>query len=281
MDLLGDEPDPRRRRSRAREYLQARILLALQDSGAFTSWAFVGGTALRFLYGIPRYSEDLDFSATALDADVRFADRMDSVNNDLKLETYRVEVQSRIGPAVASSMVTFRGLLHELGISAHEDEVLKVKVEIDCKPPAGARLETRLVRRFVMLNLLHHDRASLLAGKLHAVMTRQYTKGRDLYDLVWYLSDPGWPPPNLVQLDNALRQTGWDGPEVTADNWRSFVLRALERIDWKKARQDVAPFLERRRDVDLVSETTLVALLVGASRDGSGERGGSGPASKG
>lgn len=61
-----------------------------------------------------------------------------------------------------------------------------------------------------MLNLLHYDKSSLLAGKLHAVLTRKYTKGRDLYDLMWYLSDPTWPAPNLIQLNNALKQTGWN-----------------------------------------------------------------------
>ena len=40
MDLLADQPDGFKARSTAREYLQARILLALQDHGAFTDWAF-------------------------------------------------------------------------------------------------------------------------------------------------------------------------------------------------------------------------------------------------
>ena len=65
LETLRDESDEFRRRSRAREYLQARTLLALQDNGAFSHWAFVGGTALRFLFQLPRYSEDLDFSFTS------------------------------------------------------------------------------------------------------------------------------------------------------------------------------------------------------------------------
>jgi LuxR family maltose regulon positive regulatory protein len=73
-------------------------------------------------------------------------------------------------------------------------------------PPAGAGLATTVVRRFVVLQLQHHDKASLLAGKLHAILQRSYTKGRDIYDLLWYLSDPTWPPPNLVLLNNALAQ---------------------------------------------------------------------------
>ena len=261
MDLLGEERDTFRRRSLTREYLQARILLSLQDHGAFANWAFLGGTALRFLFGLPRYSEDLDFSLVSPEIDARFTERMLSVQSDLRKETYPVEVRSRVRSAVASAFVKFRGLLYELGISPHEDEVLTIRVEIDQRPPAGAGTETRVVRRFVMLNLLHHDRSSLLAGKLHAVLSRKYTKGRDLYDLAWYLSDPDWPAPNLVQLNHALEQTGWDGPAATPENWRDLIREKLATVDWELARRDVSPFLERRRDVDYVSETTLNSLL--------------------
>jgi hypothetical protein len=270
IELLREESDAFRGRSLAREYLQARILLALQDQGAFASWAFVGGTALRFLFRLPRYSEDLDFSVTPPGADSRFEERMEAVRADLQREAYEVDVRCRMRAAVASGMVKFRGLLYELGLSPHEDEVFTVKVEIDSNPPAGARTETRLVRRFVMLNLLHYDRSSLLAGKLHAVLTRKYTKGRDLYDLAWYLSDPDWPAPNLEQLSRALEQTGWQGPMATPENWRGLVRNKLESVDWELARRDVSPFLERSQDLLLVSETALLPLLDDPSQ-GSGQ----------
>lgn len=261
QEMLRDEPDAFRRRSRAREYLQARILLALQDHGAFTNWAFVGGTALRFLFSLPRYSEDLDFSLTAPGEDARFENLMQSVRAALRAEAYEVDLRLRTGVTVAAALVRFRGLLHELRLSPHREEVFTVKVEIDRRPPEGAHTETRLVRRFVMLNLLHHDRPSLFAGKLHAILTRKYTKGRDLYDLAWYLSDPDWPAPNLVLLDNALRQTGWAGPAVAPENWRRLVAGKLATIDWKRALQDVSPFLERAQDAALVSAATLLPLL--------------------
>jgi len=261
LEMLRDERDDFRRRSRAREYLQARMLLALQDCGAFTHWAFVGGTALRFLYQLPRYSEDLDFSLVTPEADAAFGKRMESVRVDLHAEAYDIEVKVRSGAAVAAALVKFRGLLHELRLSPHRDEVLAVKVEIDARPPAGAVTETRLVRRFVMLNLLHHDRPSLLAGKLHAILSRKYTKGRDLYDLVWYLADADWPPPNLAQLNNALRQTGWQGPEATPENWKRLVADKLQTIDWSAALRDVSPFLERKQDAALVSRSVILPLL--------------------
>ena len=69
-------------------------------------------------------------------------------------------------------------------------------------------MATTLIRRHITLRWQHHDQASLLAAKLHAVLQRPYPKGRGLYDLLWYLSDLGWPQPNLVLLANALEQSG-------------------------------------------------------------------------
>ncbi len=228
---------------------------------ASTDWAFVGGTALRFLFGIPRYSEDLDFSLTTPHGDARFETLLRGVQADFQAEAYDVEVKSKTNATVASAFVKFRGLLHELRLSPHADEVFSVKVEIDTNPPAGAAVATRVVRRFVMLNLLHYDRASLLAGKLHAVLTRSYVKGRDLYDLAWYLSAPDWPTPNVRLLSNTLQQTGWEGPVVTDRNWTELVATRLASVNWKLAQQDVAPFLERRQDLDLVASTVLQSLL--------------------
>ena len=89
-------------------------------------------------------------------------------------------------------------------------------------------METSLVRRHVLLNVYHHDRSSLLAGKLHAILQRPYLKGRDLYDLIWYLSDRNWPPPNLTLLNNALAQTGWTGDVLRVENWREVVSSRIE-----------------------------------------------------
>lgn len=261
MDFVANEINLFRRRNMAREFLQAHVLLALQDHGAFSRWAFVGGTALRFLYRLPRYSEHLDFSLVGPGRDADFERYIASVQRDLSAQAYDVEVKVRTRATVASAHVKFPGLLYEIGVSPHRDEVCMVKVEIDTNPPEGAITETRILRRVVMLNLHHYDRASLLAGKLHAVLTRKYTKGRDLYDLAWYLADDSWPEPNLYQLNNALRQTGWTGEPATPGNWRGLVDERLDSVDWKQAQQDVSPFLEREQDLALVSKTSIHTLL--------------------
>ena len=132
---------------------------------------------------------------------------------------------------------------------------------MDTNPPKGAGLETDLVRRYIPLNLQHHDRPSLLAGKLHAILQRDYAKGRDLYDLMWYLSDPNWPEPNLDLLQNALIQTSWKGPQPTPENWRGLIFNRLKTMDWSAALADVRPFLERSGEIDLLTLENLGRLL--------------------
>jgi predicted nucleotidyltransferase component of viral defense system len=155
-----------------REYLQARILQSLQRVGAMQSIAFHGGTALRFLYEIPRYSEDLDFTLERAVTSYDFRKYLHQIEQDFTPEAYALDFKVSDKGIVQKAFVRFRGLLYELGLSAHKSEVLAVKLEIDTNPPAGAILAATPLKRYVALNLQHHDRASLFAGKLHAVLQR-------------------------------------------------------------------------------------------------------------
>lgn len=244
-----------------REYLQARLLESLQDGGAFTNWVFVGGTALRFLYAMPRFSEDIDFSLTSAGVGDNFNTLMEKARAHLLADDYSVAIKSKAEKTVKSAFIKIDGLLYELDISPHRSEVISIKVEIDTNPPAGAVFETNVVRRHCLLNVQHYDRASLLAGKLHALLTRKYVKGRDVYDLMWYLSDRTWPGPNIVLLNNALRQTGRQGPEITQDNWRKHVAQSVSGFDWAKVIADVQPFIERQQDIELLNKETIIKLL--------------------
>lgn len=253
--------EPLRGRNVAREYLQARILGAFQRAGAMTTLGFHGGTCLRFLFSLPRYSEDLDFALERESATYHLRGYLRAVRAELAAESYRIDLRIREHRTVHSAFVRFPGILHEMGLSSHPTAGVAVKIEVDTKPPAGAATDTSLVRRHETLRLFHHDRASLLAGKLHAVLYRPYTKGRDLYDLIWYLSDPEWPPPNLAFLNAALRQTSWTGAEMTPRTWRPVLAKRLEALDWHRAAADVRPFLERQTEVDLVTKANALRLL--------------------
>jgi hypothetical protein len=290
LQLTKAEKSPLAARNLAREYLQALILQSLQRAGAMTMLAFHGGTALRFIYSLPRYSEDLDFALERSSERYDFraflknirsdleaqgyaielkakSERYDfraflkNIRSDLEAQGYAIELKANDQKTVHSAFVRFPGLPYDLNLSPHRDEILAVKIEVDTNPPAGAELETTLIRRHVLLNLHHHDRPSLLSGKLHAILQRPYLKGRDLYDLTWYLSDKSWPPPNLVLLSNALAQTSWNGPAVTVDNWRQVVYARLESISWEQALEDVRPFLAATEELDLLTRENILQLL--------------------
>lgn len=227
--------------------------------------AFQGGTALRFLYSIRRYSEDLDFALERPERGYDFRSYLQGIRGDLQRMGYGVEVKANDERTVHNAFIRFPGLLNELRISPHPNEVLAVKVEVDTHPPKGAVLVTTVIRRYATLNLQHHDPASLLAGKLHAILQRSYPKGRDLYDLLWYLSDPSWPPPNLELLNNALRQTDWTGSPATTENWRRLVLERIQEMDWQRITMDVRPFLEDAGEIDLLRRENLTRFLTDTS----------------
>ncbi len=244
-----------------REYLQARVLQSFQEDAVFARWAFLGGTALRFLHSIPRFSEDLDFSVVQTGDDPGVRTALRRVRSAFEAEGYELHIRVSDRKPVASAFLRFPALLQELGLSPRAAQVLSIKVEVDTHPPSGASMATTIVRRHVTLHLQHYDKASLLAGKLHAILSRPWLKGRDVYDLIWYLADPTWPDPNVSLLRSALAQTGWSGPVVTSGNWRRIVAMTMRGLDWGRARADVRPFLEREKEIDLVSLANVLRLL--------------------
>ena len=259
--LIEQSGSPLKARNAMREYLQARILACLQRQGAMVPLAFHGGTALRFLYALPRHSEVLDFALEGNPAAYDLQKYVQAIEAEFHREGYDPELRLTDDRVVQNAWIRFPGLLHELGLSGHRDEVFSLKLEVDTHPPQGAGLATTVVRRHVILQLQHHDRPSMLAGKIHALLQRSFTKGRDLYDLLWYLSDPDWPDPNLILLNNALSQTGWNGPEITGHNWREILRERVGELEWRNVYDDVAPFLERSEEVDILTRENLLRVL--------------------
>jgi hypothetical protein len=247
-----------------REYLQATVLSSLQSAKAFRQLAFHGGTCLRFVYRIGRFSEDLDFALERPEDGFAFADTIARVVRDLTAQGYVVRASVNDATVVNKAFIGFVGVEYEAGISPHADNVFRIKVEVDTRPPGGAVLEVSGLRSFEYgLRVQHHDLPSLFAGKLAAVMTRPYIKGRDLYDLWWYLQDPRRTEPNVEMLGNALRQTPGAATGVDVGEWPVAVLSRLADVDWPAARADVDRFLERPSEVDLLTYETFCALLTG------------------
>lgn len=260
-NLVKQTNTPMEGRNLVREYLQARILESLQKSGGMIPLAFHGGTALRFLFSHGRFSEDLDFALEGNHDYYNFRNYLKSIRLDLSPEGYQIEIKANDHKTVNSAFIRFPGLLYEMGLSPMQSEVFAVKIEVDTNPPKGASLTTTVVRRFVVLQLHHHDKPSLLSGKLHAVLQRSFAKGRDIYDLLWYLSDPTWPDPNLILLNNALAQKKWNGGLLTEENWKKQIFRRLQGLNWSTIVNDVRPFIEPSFDLNLLTLGTFEKIL--------------------
>lgn len=258
--LVREADDLLAARNLVREALQAKILRALQRGGAMIPLAFHGGTALRFLYSLNRFSEDLDFALERPDG-YDFRRFLKGIQSDLGREHYEVRLKVNDKNVVHKAFIHFPGLLYALGLPAQPTENLSIKLEVDTKPPAGAVLETTLIRRHETLRLQHHDRAALFAGKVHAVLQRSYTKGRDLFDLIWYLAAPDWPSPNLKMLNSALEQSGWQGDALTIANWRGSLKERLGNLDWQRAVEDLRPFVRSEEDLKMVTLENAEELL--------------------
>ncbi|MBA7477252.1 hypothetical protein ES707_12656 [subsurface metagenome] len=260
--LTNEQPNILLKRSVAREYLQTRILQSLQEEGAFLNIAFLGGTSLRFLYYLPRYSEDLDFSVLP-SKKIDFKRLLNKITIDLEREGYQIKIKESNKKTVTGAFIKFQSLLYDLDLSQHKDEVLSIKLEIDTNPPKGEVTTTTVVKKYIMLNLLHYDRASLFAGKMHAILSRNYTKGRDLFDLIWMLANPSWPLPNFIMLNNALAQTGWRYEEINNSNWKKILIGHISKINWKRVIADVSPFLEREADKKFITYDNCTSLIEG------------------
>jgi predicted nucleotidyltransferase component of viral defense system len=244
-----------------REYLQARILQSLQRAGAMQTLAFHGGTSLRFLYNIPRYSEDLDFALELHPEAYDFRAYLQQISRDFSAEAYVMDIKLNDRQVVHKAFVRFRGLLHELGLSGHVEAVLAIKIEVDTNPPSHADLMTTPLNKYVPLHLQHHDPATLLAGKVCAILQREYTKGRDIYDLWWYLNQPEWPAPNLAYLNQCLQQGKWENDLLSINNWQRIVREKLLPLNWPLVMEDVGSFIIDLNEQSGFSKEKLLALL--------------------
>ncbi|VGO15236.1 hypothetical protein PDESU_03818 [Pontiella desulfatans] len=242
-----------------REYLQAFALRSLHESEAFLSLSFVGGTALRFAFNLPRFSEDLDFSLENPEAYLPLK-WMKKLKNDMMLAGFDVSINWNDRKTVHAAWIKVGGILKETGLVAMADQKLSIKLKIDTRPPAGAECTKTIINRHLVFALQYHSLPSLMAGKTHALLTRKYQKGRDWYDLLWYLGKRPPLEPNMVLLQNALDQTQGAGT-FNALDWRSLLEAKVRELDYLKISADVHPFLERPKEAELMTAEHYLSLL--------------------
>jgi predicted nucleotidyltransferase component of viral defense system len=241
-----------------REIMQEIALLGLWRSKFFEKGAFYGGTALRVLYGLDRFSEDLDFTLLGKNAGFDLADHSEVLKRELASFGFRVDIESRAKPAGAAiqsaflkadtrtQMITVE--FDEVLIrQVHRNRVLKIRLEVDTDPPPGFTTEIRYLLRPVSFAVKTLSLPDLFAGKMHAVLCREWksrVKGRDWYDLVWFAAYH--PELRLAHLEQRMRQTGhWaELAPLTEADLRSLVARRIENIDIDQILREVEPFVK-------------------------------------
>ncbi|MBQ0059304.1 MAG: nucleotidyl transferase AbiEii/AbiGii toxin family protein [Lachnospiraceae bacterium] len=240
-----------------KEIVQEVALMGLSRSGFFSKAAFYGGTALRIFYGLPRYSEDLDFSLDVPDAAFDLAPYLSYVERELKAYNFSMTVRKKEKTketAVQSAFIKGNTVQNILEITSNDASVyginpqaiLKIKFEVDTNPPEGAGFQYMNAINPAIYRVRLYDMPSLFAGKMHAVLCRDYkhrVKGRDFYDYIWYLKRNC--SVNLMHLQRRMEQSGKWNPEeeLTMPRLKEMLMQRFQSVDFDSAKADVSPFL--------------------------------------
>ena len=262
-------------RNALKEIVQEIALYGMSKSGFFHKGAFYGGTALRIFYGLHRFSEDMDFSLMYPDSSFALSDYLPAIEEELsavglkmqveqKNKTKMTDIQSAfIKGGTMVQIISIQQIDEVLIPGIHKQEQLKIKLEVDTNPPPGAGFELRYALRPVPYAVRLYDKPSLFAGKMHAVLCRnwaQRVKGRDLYDYVWYLSQD--TPVNLFHLQKRLEQSNrWDPlKRLTLQDTKNMLKDHFSQLDFEAAKKDVIPFLPDASELALWSADFFQAI---------------------
>lgn len=243
-----------------REIIQEIALLGLWRSKFFEHAAFYGGTALRILYGLDRFSEDLDFSLLRPDPNFTLTTYEKAIGAELAAFDFEVTVERKNkskDTQIESAFIKANTLIHFIKIGANwknnRDKVMKVKIEVDTNPPLAFATEAKPHFRPIPFSIKTLVPADLFAGKLHAVLYRERTvipKGRDWYDFLWYIGQE--TPVHLAHLEQRARQSGhWTSDDrLDLEKLKSLLHNKISGLKWEALKADVRPFIKDKGKLD-------------------------------
>lgn len=170
-----------------KEYLQLQILDHLSTTSYINKISFIGGTNLRIVQGIDRFSEDLDFDCKDL-SEEEFMAMTDSVVNYLRNNNIDVETRDKPNPRLTAFRrnLYFPQMLFNLGLTGHRDERLLLKIETQNQGVAYQPIVVNINRMGFFFSIQVPPLDVLCAMKFSAILSRQ--KGRDFYDTIFLLS---------------------------------------------------------------------------------------------
>lgn len=258
-----------------REIVQEIALLGLWRTSFYQHAAFYGGSALRIFHGLQRFSEDLDFSLLKPEQNFSLKHHLGAIAEELTAWgfEFRAEVIEKTKPSFIESAFLKGGtMINLLQIGAPPEiasrlpkgQLLRIKLEVDLNPPTGATTET-LARLLPTPHQVRvYDLPSLFAGKLHAVLCRNWksrVKGRDFYDFLWYVSRR--IPLNIAHLEARMRQSK-DWPlemPLDAKGLSTMLGERFATVNFDQAKDDIAPFLKDSRELILWSAGFFAELI--------------------
>ncbi|MFT4551813.1 MAG: putative nucleotidyltransferase component of viral defense system [Chlamydiales bacterium] len=240
-----------------REILQEVVLLGVWRAKLFEQMAFYGGTALRILYGLNRYSEDIDFTLLKKNPEFKWAPFASTIENELKAYGFDFELQQKkksFTTEVQSAFLktnTLKALL-EVGVpqnlyhGLHPDTILKIKIEVDTDPVVGFRTTEQMLKSPLPVPIKTIELPDLFASKMHAALFRAWknrTKGRDWYDVVWYIRND--VPINLKHFEACMKQnqTVPSDNSLTGQSLKELINKRIDSLDIESAKSDVAFFI--------------------------------------
>lgn len=237
-------------RNALKEITQEVALMALSKAHFFREAEFHGGTALRILYGLQRFSEDLDFALLKPNPDFDLNHYLKHMSEEFETFGYHTQISDRseVRKTVQKQFlkVDSIGKLLTLQYPMNRDEKkIKIKFEIDTNPPLGAITEIKYLTFPLPFSVLAKDATSSFAGKLHALLCRSFDKGRDWYDFIWYITHK--TPINFTLLSNAIHQQGpWQGQNISVNKtWLLQQLRhKISSVHWENVKNDVSALIK-------------------------------------
>ena len=258
-----------------KEIFQEIALLGLWRAKFFERAAFYGGSALRILYGLDRFSEDLDFSLLKKSLDFNLTPYNKAVTKELaafgfaaSVETKNKQLLSNIESAFIKAESKKQLLVIEapqdMVKSIHRMQTIKIKMEVDINPPGLFSTETKFLLHPIPFSLRSFIKPDLFAGKIHALLCRPWVtrvKGRDWYDFLWYLSQN--IPVNLLHLKERMIQSQvWDKGKILSKNSLiELLLQKIKETDFNAAKNDISPFVKKSSSLEVWSKDLFKDIL--------------------
>ena len=248
-----------------REIMQQIALAGLYRAGFFQKAAFYGGTALRIFYGLNRFSEDLDFSLLQADESFHLDQYLKPIEDEFLALGMKVSIKTKVKTAqsnVESAFLKSETLWSELILETvipqfriKENISLKIKIEVDTKPPLGFETEEKLLLKPFSFYVKCFVIEDLFAGKMHALLFRKWgnnVKGRDWYDMEWYIRKG--IPLNLEHFRlRAVDSGDWEKDTISELEFRELLRQRISSVNFETAKNDAKRFIFNPSELDIWS----------------------------